>query len=150
MAQARITVDDTRDRIRNGHPWIFGTQILKEEGDYAPGDIVQVFDKRRRPLGQGYINPASMIRIRLLTPLLEDRINKVFITDRINAAWNYRLRMGHASSCRVVFGEADGLPGLVVDKFQDVDTKKSVLSVQFLTLGTVSYTHLTLPTSDLV
>ena len=135
MAQARITVDDTRDRIRNGHPWIFGTQIQKEEGEYAPGDIVQVFDKRRRPLGQGYINPASMIRIRLLTPHLEDRINKAFITERIVAAWQYRLRMGHGSSCRVVFGEADGLPGLVVDKFQDVGTKKLVLSVQFLTLG---------------
>ncbi|HQZ42626.1 MAG TPA: class I SAM-dependent rRNA methyltransferase, partial [Flavobacteriales bacterium] len=87
------------------------------------------------PLGQGYINPASMIRIRLLTPHLEDRINKAFITERIVAAWQYRLRMGHGSSCRVVFGEADGLPGLVVDKFQDVGTKKLVLSVQFLTLG---------------
>lgn len=135
MAQARITVDDTRDRIRNGHPWIFGTQILKEEGEYAPGDIVQLFDKRRRPLGQGYINPASMIRIRLLTPHVEERINKAFMTDRINAAWRYRLRLGHVASCRVVFGEADGLPGLVVDKFQDIETNKTVLSIQFLTLG---------------
>ncbi|MEZ4739284.1 MAG: class I SAM-dependent rRNA methyltransferase [Flavobacteriales bacterium] len=129
MAQARIHVNDTQDRIHNGHPWVFGNQVVKEEGQYGPGDVVQVFDAKRRPLGQGYINPASMIRVRMLTPHVDERVNSEFIAARIQKAWNYRLRMGYSASCRVVFGEADMLPGLVVDKFNDV------LSVQFLTLG---------------
>ena len=129
MAQARITVNDTQDRILRGHPWIFDNQIVKEEGSYEPGDIVQVFDARHRPLGQGYINPASLIRVRLLTEHVEERVNKEFITARIERAWRYRQRMGYTGSCRVIFGDADFLPGLVVDKFNDV------LSVQFLTLG---------------
>ncbi|MEZ4756712.1 MAG: class I SAM-dependent rRNA methyltransferase [Flavobacteriales bacterium] len=136
MPQARITVNDTQDRIRNGHPWIFGTQVLREEGSYEPGDVVQVVDGRKRPLGQGYINPRSMIRVRLLTTDPQERINAGFIERRIAEAWAHRRRMGYGSSCRVVFGEADRLPGLVVDRFHDVDgSEQSVLSVQFLTLG---------------
>ena len=136
MAQARITVNDTQERIHRGHPWIFDNQIVKEEGTYVAGDIVQVFDARHRPLGQGYINPASLIRVRLLTPHVEERVNKEFITARIQRAWNYRQRMGYTGSCRVVFGEADMLPGLVVDKFNDpAGAGQVVLSVQFLTLG---------------
>jgi 23S rRNA (cytosine1962-C5)-methyltransferase len=129
MSQARIHINDTNDRVLNGHPWVFGTQVIKEEGSYQPGDVVQVFDAKRRPLGQGYINPKSMIRVRLLTTHVDERVNKTFIEQRIERAWNYRLRMGYRSSFRVVFGEADGLPGLVVDKFNEV------LSLQFLTLG---------------
>lgn len=136
MPQARITVNDTQDRIRNGHPWIFGTQVLREEGSYEPGDVVQVVDGRKRPLGQGYINPLSMIRVRLLTTDPQERINAGFMERRIAEAWAHRRRMGYTSSCRVVFGEADRLPGLVVDRFCDVSgTGHSVLSVQFLTLG---------------
>lgn len=129
MAQARISVNDTQDRILRGHPWIFANQIVKEEGSYEPGDVVQVYDARRRPLGQGYINPASLIRVRMLTEHVEERVNKEFMAARIERAWKYRQRMGYTGSCRVVFGDADFLPGLVVDKFNDV------LSVQFLTLG---------------
>ncbi len=129
MAQARIFINDTHDRIFNGHPWIFGTQIIKEEGDYTTGDVVQVFDARHRPLGQGYINPKSMIRVRLLTTHVDERVNKALIEARIQRAWSYRQRMGYRTSCRVIFGEADQLPGLVVDKFNDV------LAIQFLTLG---------------
>lgn len=136
MPQSRITVNDTQDRIRNGHPWIFGTQVLREEGAYEPGDVVQVVDGRKRPLGQGYINPHSMIRVRLLTTDPQERINAGFIERRIAEAWAHRRRMGYTSSCRVVFGEADRLPGLVVDRFHDVGgSDQSVLSVQFLTLG---------------
>ncbi|MBK7481955.1 MAG: class I SAM-dependent rRNA methyltransferase [Flavobacteriales bacterium] len=129
MAQARITVKDTQNRILRGHPWVFANQIIGEEGEYVPGDMVQVFDDRQRPLGQGYINPASLIRVRLLTPHVQDRVDADFIKARIASAWNYRQQMGYSGSCRVIFGEADLLPGLVVDKFNDV------LSVQFLTLG---------------
>jgi 23S rRNA (cytosine1962-C5)-methyltransferase len=129
MPQARFLVNDTHDRIRHGHPWVFATQVVREDGAYEPGDVVQVFDTRRRPLGQGYVNPRSMIRVRMLTPHLDERVDRGFIEGRISEAWAYRQRMGYQGSCRVVFSEADGLPGLVVDKFNDV------LSVQFLTLG---------------
>jgi len=136
MAQARITVKDTQDRILRGHPWVFANQITAEEGEYAPGDVVQVLDARRRPLGQGYINPASLIRVRMLTPHVEERVNTAFIAARIEQAWRSRQRHGLTGSCRVVFGDADFLPGLVVDRFVDVsDGGRSVLSVQFLTLG---------------
>ncbi len=136
MPQARITVNDTHDRIRNGHPWVFGTQVLREEGHYEPGDVVRVVDARGRPLGQGYINALSMIRVRLLTSDPGVRVNAAFIEQRIADAWAYRQRMGYDGSCRVVFSEADRLPGLVVDRFQDIaGSGQVVLSVQFLTLG---------------
>lgn len=135
MAQARIRINDTGDRIRDGHPWVFATQVLKEEGSYAPGDVVQVADSKWRPLGQGYINPASMIRVRLLTTDPNERVGKPFIRARIQQAWAHRQRMGMKGSCRVVFGESDFLPGLVADVFVDARDGKRVLSVQFLTLG---------------
>lgn len=137
MSQARITINDTHDRIRKGHPWVFGNQVVREEGDYAPGDIVQVVDARREPLGQGYINPASLIRVRMLTARSHERVDEAFIRARIERAWRFRQRMGRSTSCRVVFGESDGLPGLVVDRFVDVSREghAGVLSIQFLTLG---------------
>ncbi len=135
MAQARIIINDTHDRVRNGHPWIFDSQVIRLEGDPAPGDVVQVADQRKRPLGQGYINPRSKIRVRLLTSLPDEKVNRAFMIDRITNAWDFRRRMGYSGSCRVIFSEADGLPGLVVDRFVDVATSHSVLSVQMLTLG---------------
>jgi 23S rRNA (cytosine1962-C5)-methyltransferase len=137
MRQPRITINDTNDRIRKGHPWVFGNQVVREEGEYAPGDIVQVVDARREPLGQGYINPASLIRVRMLTARSHERVDASFIQQRIARAWRFRQQMGSPSSCRVVFGEADGLPGLVVDRFVDVTRPDhaGVLSIQFLTLG---------------
>lgn len=140
MAQARITVNDTQDRILRGHPWIFDNQIIKEEGGYAPGDVVQVYDAKHRALGQGYINPASLIRVRMLTPHVDERVNREFMAGRIERAWRFRQRMGYSGSCRVVFGDADFLPGLVVDKFNDV------LSVQFLTLGMERWKEVVLET----
>lgn len=135
MPQARITVNDTRDRIRLGHAWVFATQIVKEEGHYAPGDVVQVVDTRRNALGQGYINPASMIRVRMLTPHPGERVNKAFIRGRIERALQLRKAFGYTGSYRVVYSEADMLPGLIVDRFQDIVSGKVVLAVQFLTLG---------------
>lgn len=137
MPQARIHINDTQDRVRNGHPWVFGNQVVREEGSYAPGDVVQVLDARKRPLGQGYINPASMIRVRMLTPHADVRVDRAFLRARIERAWSFRRRMGYGGSCRVVFGEADGLPGLVVDRFVDVrrEDHSGVLAIQFLTLG---------------
>ncbi len=135
MAQARIFINDTRDRVRNGHPWIFATQVSRMEGDPEPGDVVQVFDAKRRPLGQGYINQKSMIVVRLLSRRIDEKIDRKFMADRIGNAWRFRQDLGMNGSFRVVFGESDDLPGLVVDRFVDAIDGRSVLSVQFLTLG---------------
>lgn len=126
---ARITIRDTHDRVRGGHPWIFDNQVVRMDGNAAPGDVVKVFDAARMPLGQGTINPASRIRVRMLTTSLDEPIDDAFFHRRIADAWAHRQRMRQPASCRVVFGEADGLPGLVVDKFTDI------LVVQVLTLG---------------
>lgn len=125
----RLIIDDARGRIRQGHPWIYDNQVVRVQGNPAPGAVVQVFDARKGPLGQAYYNPASKIRARLITKDLDEPIDVAFFERKIAAAWAYRKRMGVPASCRVVFGEADGLPALVVDKFNDV------LVVQVLALG---------------
>jgi len=125
----RLYIDDTRLRIRQGHPWVYDNQVLRFEGRPQSGGIVQVFDVKKGPLGQAYFNPRSKIRARLITKDLDEPIDLDFFKRKIEAAWSYRKRMGHTESCRVVFGEADGLPGLVVDKFNDV------LVMQTMALG---------------
>ncbi len=129
----RLYIDDTRLRVRGGHPWIFDNQVKRVEGRPEPGDIVQVFDQRKGPLGQAYYNPASRITARLLTKHLDEPIDATFFQRKIQAAWDHRVRMGEPASCRVVFGEADGLPALVVDKFNDIAV------VQTLALGMDRY-----------
>lgn len=125
----RLYVDDARQRIRQGHPWVYDNQVLRVEGRPQPGGIVQVFDVKKGPLGQGYFNPKSKIRVRMLTKDLDEPIDVAFFRRKIAAAWAFRQRMGQPESCRVVFGEADGLPALVVDKFGDI------LVLQTLALG---------------
>ncbi|MBK9759305.1 MAG: class I SAM-dependent rRNA methyltransferase [Flavobacteriales bacterium] len=124
-----LYIDDTRQRIRQGHPWVFDNQVLRFEGRPEAGGIVQVFDVKKGPLGQAYFNPKSKIRARMITKDLDEPIDAAFFKRKIEAAWSYRKRMGNTDSCRVVFGEADGLPGLVVDKFTDV------LVLQTMALG---------------
>lgn len=129
----RLYIEDTRQRIRSGHPWIYDNQVLRMEGTPEPGGIVQVFDVKKGPLGQAYFNPKSKIRARLITKDLDEPIERAFFKRKIEAAWNFRKRMGNTTSCRVVFGEADGLPALVVDKFNDV------LVLQIMALGMDRY-----------
>lgn len=129
----RLYIDDTRQRIRQGHPWIYDNQVLRMEGTPEPGGIVQVFDVKKGPLGQAYFNPKSKIRARLITKDLDEPIDRAFFKRKIEAAWSFRKRMGNSTSCRVVFGEADGLPALVVDKFNDV------LVLQIMALGMDRY-----------
>ena len=129
----RIFVDDARLRIRQGHPWVYDNQVLRIEGRPQPGGVVQVFDVKKGPLGQGYFNPRSKIRVRMLTKHLDEPIDAAFFHRKIAAAWTFRQRMGQPESCRVVFGEADGLPALVVDKFGDI------LVLQTLALGMDRY-----------
>ena len=120
---------DIKNRIRNGHPWIYDGEIDKIEGEFSDGDVVDVFYHSRDFLGRGYINSKSRIRIRLLTRKYEE-INKDFFLKRIEkiVSWKKRL-IKDTDAFRVVFSEADGLPGLVVDKYSDY------LVIQIGTLG---------------
>jgi 23S rRNA (cytosine1962-C5)-methyltransferase len=104
-------------RIENGHPWIFGNEIAETEETVKPGDIVTVFNGDKKFIGKGFINPMSQIAIRLLTRNEQEVIDTRFIRNKIESAWTYRKKIGYTENCRLVFGEADGLPGLIIDKF---------------------------------
>lgn len=116
-------------RIADGHPWIFGNEIGDEEGDYIPGDIVDVFSSNGSFVGKGYINPASQIKVRLLTRDVDEEVNDDFFLRKIEKAWQYRQRLGYKDNCRLVFSEADELPALIIDKFNDY------FVIQTLSLG---------------
>lgn len=117
------------NRILAGHPWIFSNDLQTTPKQYKPGSLVEVYDMRKLFLGIGYINPNSLISIRLLTRT-RDVIDAGFLRKRISGALHYRgeLFSGN-SSFRVIFSEGDFLPGLIVDKYADC------IVVQFLTLG---------------
>ncbi|HCL83045.1 MAG TPA: rRNA large subunit methyltransferase I [Chitinophagaceae bacterium] len=104
-------------RVENGHPWIFGNEIADTEETIKPGDIVTVYNSHKKFVGKGFINPKSQIAIRLLTRKENEVIDAGFFRNRLEAAWAYRKRIGYTENCRLVFGEADGLPALIIDKF---------------------------------
>jgi 23S rRNA (cytosine1962-C5)-methyltransferase len=116
-------------RIAGGHPWVYSNEVGKIDGTYTNGDIVEVYDHHQHFLGKGYINDQSQIIVRILTKRKEDVINADFFKQKIEVAWLYRQQIGYTKNCRVVFGEADGLPALVVDKFDDI------IVIQTLALG---------------
>ncbi|MBC7338737.1 MAG: class I SAM-dependent rRNA methyltransferase [Firmicutes bacterium] len=103
-------------RAQDGHPWVFAGEIETIGGDFAPGDLVTVVDHRGRFVGRGFINPASLIRVRLLTHR-DEQVDDDFWLARLRAAWELRRSFWVESAFRVVFAESDGLPGLVVDRF---------------------------------
>lgn len=105
-------------RIANGHPWIYNNEVDRIAGNPAPGDIVEVRFADGKLAGVGYINPQSQIQIRLLSRKIEP-INEAFFHQRILDAWQYRQKTGYTENCRLVFGEADQLPALIIDKFND-------------------------------
>lgn len=115
--------------LSSGGMWVFDNEIDHIEGTYTSGEIVDVYASNRYPLGRGYINDASKIRIRLMTRNIAQDIDHAFLQERVHDAWEYRKRCVDTSSCRLVFGEADFLPGIVIDKYEDV------LVVESLTLG---------------
>lgn len=115
--------------IKSGGLWIFDNEIQSIVGTFKNGDVVIVHDFDGYPMGKGYINQNSKIRIRLLTRKVDQEIDEEFLRMRVKNAWDYRKKTVDTSSCRVIFGDADFLPGLVVDKFSDV------LVVQSLALG---------------
>lgn len=104
-------------RVESGHPWVYQTELDYIDGDFAPGDIVDVFNHRQKLIGRGYINPKSQIIVRLLTRE-QETIDRNFFKKRIQDAWEYRKRfISEPEYCRLVYGEADLLPALIVDKF---------------------------------
>lgn len=127
MAKVILKKKEHIDIVR-GFPWIYDNEIARVEGDFSPGDIVDIYDVTNTFLGRGYINPKSKITVRILTRK-EEEIDKSFFFKRILQAWEYRKRLVDTRSCRVVFGEADMIPGLIVDKFEDI------LVIQTLALG---------------
>jgi len=106
-------------RISNGHPWIFANEVEKTDEEIKAGDIVEVFFYDGKFVGKGYVNPKSQILIRLLTRNKKDEIDEQFFIDRIAQCWDYRQKIGYTENCRLVFGEADQLPQLIIDKFND-------------------------------
>jgi len=107
------------NRVQNGHPWIFGNEVEKIDGETKGGEIVQVFTHDKKFIGQGYINPKSQILVRLLTRDKQELIDEDFFYKRVNQCWEYRKKLGYTENCRLVFGEADSLPQLIIDKFND-------------------------------
>ena len=106
-------------RVAEGHPWIYSNEVDKVEGSVAGGEIVTVLTHDHKCIGKGYINPKSQILVRLLTRDKNEEIDEEFFYKRIQRCWEYRKRIGYVENCRLVFGEADSLPQLIIDKFND-------------------------------
>ncbi len=115
-------------RVLDGHPWVFRSDIKKTDAEAQPGSVVKVYAGNGRYLGQAFYNPQSQITLRFLTHGKE-AVDGAFIRNRVFRAVDYRRLFADLKSCRLVFSESDGLPGLIVDAFGDV------LCVQFLCLG---------------
>lgn len=130
MENAVVTLKKGEGRtIKSGGMWIYDNEIDSVLGSFENGDIVKIHDFDGYPMGKGFINTNSKIQIRMMTRSKEQEVDTAFIRMRVQNAWNYRKKTVDISSCRVIFGEADWLPGIVVDKFGDV------LVVQSLALG---------------
>lgn len=117
---------------RNGHPWVFGEEVTKVEGDYANGDLVDVVTPKGKYIGTGFVNDASKIRVRIISNNTNDKFDEAFWERRLRYALEYRRTvMGEQDfqCCRLIFGEADQFPGLTVDRFNDL------LVTQTLSLG---------------
>ena len=131
MGNAVVTLKKGGGRtLKQGGPWIYDNEVESIMGDFEDGDIVAVHDFDGYPLGKGFINRNSKLIVRMMSRDRDAQIDESFIRMRVRNAWEYRKKvMDDLSSCRVIFGEADFLPGIVVDKFADV------LVVESLALG---------------
>lgn len=130
MNQTTVRIKKGEGRtLKAGGAWIYDNEIDQIIGTYTNGDMVTVEDFDGYPLGQGFINTNSKITIRMMTRKKDTVVDDAFIEMRVRNAWEYRKSTVDTSSCRVIFGEADFLPGIVIDKFSDV------LVVESLALG---------------
>lgn len=121
--------------LRAGGAWVFDNEIESVTGSFEDGDMVIVKDFEGRNLGKGFINSNSKIRVRIMTRNADEEIDRAFLRMRVKNAWEYRKAVmkspfdDNLNSLRIIFGEADFLPGLVIDKYNDV------LVVESLALG---------------
>ncbi len=115
--------------LKAGGMWVYDNEIASIAGTFENGDLVAIHDFDGFAMGRGFINTASKIRVRMMTRNAAQEIDSDFIRMRVSNAWNYRKKTVDTDSCRLIFGEADFLPGIVVDKFSDV------LVVESLALG---------------
>ena len=108
--------------VEQGHPWIYEAEIVRSEGDFENGCLVDAVSEKGKYLGTGFLSLNSKIRIRLISRNANDKFDEAFWRRRIGYAWDYRktVMAGDLNCCRVIFGEADGFPGLTVDKFADI------------------------------
>ena len=125
-----ITAKGTR-WVEHGHPWIYEGEVIRQEGDCENGGLVDAVSEKGKYLGTGFLSEKSKIRVRLLSRNANDRFDAAFWQRRLQYAWDYRKTvMGDQTSCcRIIFGEADGFPGLTVDRFSDL------LVTQTLSIG---------------
>ena len=110
------------DWVKAGHPWIYEGEVVRREGDCLNGGLVDAFSGKGTYLGTGFLSAQSKIRVRLLSRNANDSFDAAFWKRRIQYAWNYRKAVmdGQTDCCRLIFGEADGFPGLTVDRFHDI------------------------------
>ena len=125
-----ITAKGTR-WVEQGHPWIYEGEVIREEGGCENGALADAVSEKGKYLGTGFVSRQSKIRLRLISRNANDRFDEAFWQRRIQYAWDYRktVMAGDISCCRVIFGEADGFPGLTVDRFSDI------LVTQTLSMG---------------
>ena len=127
-AMVRIRKGQGRS-LKAGGAWIYDNEIESVNGAFENGDMVTVEDFDGYPLGTGFINTKSKLTVRMMSRRKDTVIDSDFLEMRVRSAWDYRKAVTDTSSCRVIFGEADFLPGIVIDKFSDV------LVVESLALG---------------
>ena len=121
---AKLTITKKGERAaRSGHPWVYGEEVTHVEGTYQTGDIVDVYSDKDRYLGTGFANDISKIRVRIVSRNANDRFDEAFWQRRVKYALAYRktvLGDKDFACCRLIFGDADDMPGLTVDRYNDV------------------------------
>ena len=130
-------INGRQKKLLQGHPWVYGNEIERVEGEIVDGDLVTVVDFRGRYMGTGFYNSRSLITVRLLTHRQEE-ITDELIAARVRAACDYRrfvMQREGTDSCRLIYGEADRLPGVIADRFG------GVIVLQVLALGMERYTQ---------
>ena len=135
-----ITAKGTR-WVEQGHPWIYADEVIREEGQCENGSLVHAVSEKGKYLGTGFVSRESKIRVRLISRNANDRFDEAFWQRRIQYAWDYRktVMVEDISCCRVIFGEADGFPGLTVDRFSNI------LVTQTLSVGMEKIKPMLLP-----
>lgn len=129
---AAFTVTQKAEKsIKNGHPWVYANEITSVNGEYKNGDIVDVRSEKGRYLASGFVNDSSKIRVRIISTNANDKFDEAFFERRIRYCIDYRKTVMRSDfkCCRLIFGDSDGFPGLIVDRFS------SVLVAQVLSLG---------------